>query len=504
MNLQYPVRETIISQLIGIAESQPDALAVIDRGRGYTYGSLRQGVQAAAAWLHHTGVRAGDIAALSLDFSPHTSLRSMHLLFGLAYLGAAIVPLHPDVPFARRAVLVDRFKARWLLSSLAISTAANVSAIDPAVFDPRDPRWMALKPPRGDAPERPFIYFFTTGTTGTPKACLLSFGQFAMMQRMVGVMLDTLASDRLLPAVPWPSVVGLRSLFRTIDYGAVFVNERFPETREELARLASLAGVTQLSCSPWQARRLLKSDSPTGLDFAKLRVLCVMGAPVSPQELETLCSAITPNVYVSYGSNETGMLATLRPENRLIFPGKVGQINPGIEAQTVDDKGCILPPGASGQLRFRAPWFAQGYVGNEAASKQRFRDSWFYPGDQGEIDARGYLTLRGRSDDIINFGGTKIAPSDIEAVLVQHPDVIDAAVVGVPDPMSGELPVAFVVVRRNMPARELGKFCAGQIDGARLPPRYVSVSAIPHNPGGKVQRDRLRELYLERVVTPGN
>jgi acyl-CoA synthetase (AMP-forming)/AMP-acid ligase II len=283
MNLEYPAPETVISRLLSFAGSQPDAPAVIDRGKGYSYAVLAQGVQAAAAWLHHTGVRSGDIVALSLDLAPENSARS-------------------------------------------------------------------------------------------------------------------------------------------------------------------------------------------------------------------------PNVYVDYGANEASPLATLRPEDWLEPPGTVGKINPGIEAQAVDDEGRILPPGTSGQLRFRAPWFPQGYVHNETASNQRFRDGWFYPGDLGAIDARGYVTLRGRADDVINFSGTKIAPSDIEAVLLQHPDVVDAAVVGVPDAMSGELPVAFVVLRRDKSASDLGEFCAGQIDGARLPPRHVCVAAIPRNPGGKIQRDRLCELYLGRVA----
>lgn len=494
--------ESVISSLLHYADSQPDATAVIDYGHRITYGELGQRVRATAAWLYETGVRTGDTAALSLDLLPENSLRSLQFFYALAYLGAVVLPLSPETPASRRVELVGRFNARWLISSGTGAQIANAALIDPTRFDWGAKTSVEVDPLRGDDPGRPFLHLFTSGTTGMPKVCLFTFGQFAT--RSAPTAIGPTANDRQMAAVPWPALAGLRSLFRIHAVGGTFVNAPFPETKQELATLINDdLGITQLGATPWQIRRLLQSEMPAGVRLPALCGLQIAGAFISPREIQTIRKTITPNVYIDYGCNEMGKISVLGPEDP-VTAGSVGKLYPGMEGQAVDDEHKPLPSGTIGNLRFRSPWMPQAYVGNATATAQRFRDGWFYPGDVGSIDAAGYITLSGRTDDIINFGGIKISPADIEAVLEQHPDVVDAAVVGIPDPMSGQVVVAFVVLRRDIPRESLYNFCAERIDGNRIPTHFMSVREIARNPDGKIQRDRLRDDFLSQVRSPGS
>jgi long-chain acyl-CoA synthetase len=491
--------ESVVSSLLRFAQSQPDALAVIDHGRPVSYGELAQASQAHAAWLHGKQIRAGDIAALSFDLAPENSLRLLQTFYALAYLGATILPLTPETPLSRRTDLVERFRARWLISLGEENPTPGAVRIDPAEFDPHGGDAVFRTAPRGDDPDRPFLHLFTSGTTGSPKVCLFSVRQVAESRISAAAAIDSASSDRQLASVPWPATAGLRTLLRIHAVGGTFVNARVPESRRELAEMINEYGITQLVVSPWQIRRILKSDAPPDLKMPKLRVLHLTGAFIAPHEIRAIREAITPNTYNAYGSNELGVMALLRPEDPAVSPGGVGRAVSGVEAQVVGDNDEPVAAGSDGYLRFRAPWMPSGYIDNEKATRQRFRDGWFYPGDIGSIDAMGHITLRGRSDDVINVGAIKISPADVESVLLEHPDIADAALAGIPDPMIGQLAVAFIVPRREIDAEKLREFCAERIDYNRIPAYFMGVAEIPRNPDGKIQRDRLRETFLSKT-----
>lgn len=287
----------------------------------------------------------------------------------------------------------------------------------------------------------------------------------------------------------------MRAMLRTHLTGGAYVNFSAPRSAAELSALVRDFGMTELMLSPYQMRVLLKNTAAHESRIVPLRVLYIGGGFVSQQEVEAVRRTITPNLYLDYGSNETGRIALLGPGDAVERFGCVGRVLPSIEAQVVDDQHRRLADGQSGMLRFRAPWFPHGYVGNAKASAERFFDGWFYPGDLGSIDSEGFLTLQGRLDDVINYGGLKIVPAEIEAVLMQHPQIADAALVGVPDPMSGEVPIAFVVVRKDIDAVALHEFCKERMDASRAPTRFAAVAEIPRNPEGKILRARLRDAW---------
>jgi acyl-CoA synthetase (AMP-forming)/AMP-acid ligase II len=463
---------------------------------------LVDGARATAAWLHDSGLRAGDTAAIALDRSPHRSVPSLGLLYGCAYLGVCVLPLFPDVPFENRRQLIERFKARWLIAPGLGRTVAGASPVDPDAFDWQSARWRNANPPRGDEPGRPFMYAFTSGTTGDVKTCLFEHGQFVAHRRPQGSYSNSSTSDRRIPALPWPNKVGLRDLLRTHIQGGALVNIELPDSRVELAGVISRLGVTHITMSPWQMRRLLSSPAPAGFRMPSLRAVSVMGASASPSEIQACRALVTRNVFFGYGTNETGMIAVLGPDDPIDKgEGCVGRVLQEVEVEVVGSEGQTMPANVQGELRFRTPTMATGYVDNETATKERFRDGWFYPGDQGLVDGDGFLILRGRVDDMINFGGLKIAPGDVESALALHPALADVAVVGVPHVMSGEMPVAFVVVRDEVSDQQLERFCAERVDSIRIPPVFVRVASIPRNSSGKIDRKLLRQKYASQTTS---
>jgi long-chain acyl-CoA synthetase len=490
--IEFYGMESLVSRFLRLAEAQPEATAVIDRGQHQTYGELGLRVRATAASLHSIGVRAGDTVAIAFDTSSRNSLAFLHQVYALAYLGAAVLPFYPEVPPSRHRDLIARFGARWWISTDARERIAGATPIDVAACTGKTLEGPDTSAPRTDDPERPFLHSFTSGTTGEPKVLLFTQGQFSGFTFAAAAAMGWKADDRLVPARAWPTLVALRYLFRIHAAGGAFVNERFPENRQELAWLVQHRGVTILTMSPWQARRLLRSDAPPGTPWPQLRMFLVNGAYISAAEILQLRRSITPNVYVAYGTTEAGLIALLRPGD-VVEEGGAGTLVSPMQAQAADSDGRHFPPGKLGNLGFRAPWIPPRYLGNDEATAAQFRDGWFYPGDVGSVTAEGIVSLRGRSDEIINYGGVKIQPADVEAVLCAHPDVKEAALVGIADPMAGELAIAFVVLRRAVSDDELRKFCATRIDVPRVPVGFIAIDKIPRNAEGKILREPLRE-----------
>jgi acyl-coenzyme A synthetase/AMP-(fatty) acid ligase len=486
---------TLVSRVLAHARSQPGALSLIAGGRRLTYGELCGPVPAAAAWLHGAGVRAGDVVALSLDAVYEHVISSIRVFYALAHLGAVILPLYPDVPRARRLDLMARFGARWVVSREPGEAQRGCSLIDASTFD-----WDSAAPgdgdaPRGDAPDRPFLFHFSGGTTGVPKAILFDHARF-LENMLVGMReIGADASDRLVPARPWPTLPGLRYLGRIHAVGGAFVNLPCPETRTELDAVIRDTGATMLTASPWQLRRLLATPAPPAPRAPELKALYVIGAFIAPAEIQALRQHVTRNVYASYSASETGLIAALHPDDPVGAPGNLGRLVAGVEGRATGDDGSPLEPGTSGHLEFRASWIPRGYAGNEKATAERFRDGWFRPGDIGAVDAEGRVTVRGRADDVINYGGVKVMPTDIEPVIAGHPDVEDAAVAGVPHAMAGAVPVALVVLRREVSDEALAEYFRLRLEGSQVPVAFIRVPAILRSADGKVLRQRMVSEY---------
>jgi long-chain acyl-CoA synthetase len=472
--------DSIVANLIEQARARPKAPALVGRGKALTYGALVRGVEAAAAWLSESGVQPGEVVALPLAATPEGVWRGLRLFYGLAWHGAVILPLTADMPESDHAPLMRRFGA--------------VRRLDPAGFDPK--RAAARAPARGDATDQPFIYQFSSGTTGTPKAMLFTHGQFAAYAR-AGAEADRWNErDRALPSNAWPSKVGLRYLLRLHAVGGALAIAAFPKSVRALAALVA-AGITGVCGGSAQIRQMLEGGLPPGESLAGLRALRVSSAPSRPEELRRWREQITPNVYYAYGTTETGTIGMLYPEDPLDDKLSMRIAVSGLEARVVDDEDQPVARGKVGHLGYRAAWVPRGYADNPEASARQFRNGWFYPNDLGSIDAAGRIMLLGRSDDVVNFGGVLIQPQSVEGALARHPAVKEAALIGVPDPVMHQNPVAVVVLhKRGIATDVLRRYCEEQVGLLRAPRFFMFVSELPRNANGKVQRDQLVARFL--------
>lgn len=453
----------MVGFVLGRAETHPQAPALVDGGREIGYGTLARDIEATAARLQALGVAAGDTIALELGQPLEGAYAQVCRLYALNYLGAAVLPVLAQQPAARREQLLARFGARTL-------DWTGAAGERPA-------------PPRADDPGRLTLYRFSTGSTGEPKAAIYTNASWAAMQEASARAVEFDASDRLLPAIPLPHPVGVRNMLRIHAVGGALVNEQLPQDLPPLAGLILRHQITRIAASPAQLRWLASRPQPGGLRLPALRGVVAAGAPLTPQEQAGIRRVLTPNLYIDYGAMDFSIIAVQLPGDG---PEAGARLVPGIEAQVVDDAGRAQPPGAEGLLRVRAPWAPAG------------QDGWFTPGDLARLGPGGRLWLQGRADDLINRGGIKVAPAAIEDVLAAHPDVRDVAVVGVPDRYSGEMPVAFVVLRRREAIDALRTYCAERIVPQRLPEAYVAVSEIPRSAEGKVLREQLRALVRGR------
>jgi long-chain acyl-CoA synthetase len=242
--------------------------------------------------------------------------------------------------------------------------------------------------------------------------------------------------------------------------------------------------------------RLLQAQKTARYDTGSLRCLAITGGKVHLNVLEDLKKYITPNIYRTYASTDSGQMAISKPRDMENKPMSVGRPVWCVELRIVDDSGRGVPVGEIGEIICKSPLATQGYYKNPEATAASFRDGWFHTGDLGYFDADGYLYISGRKKDMIKSGGVSIYPLEIESVLYSHPNVLEAAVIGVPDPEWGETAKALVVLRESVPVREteLIGFCKQRLAGYKVPKSVEVVSSLPHTETGKVAKEKLKTM----------
>jgi acyl-coenzyme A synthetase/AMP-(fatty) acid ligase len=237
--------------------------------------------------------------------------------------------------------------------------------------------------------------------------------------------------------------------------------------------------------------------------FPSVRAMVVGSAPLTHERRLLVRRRLTPNFYEQLGTNEAGPLIVSGPADQDARPQAIGRVVDGVEAQVLGEDGRPLPPGEVGLVGFRGEGLPTEYVGNPEATRRAFHDGWFYPGDLAAIDSDGFFFFKGRADDVINNEGVKFYPIEIEKVLLAHPAVAEAAVIGWPHRRHGEVAVAFVVATKQLTVPELQAFCHQQIADYKVPSRIAFVNNMPKNPTGKILKSRLKEIFRDLQARAG-
>jgi len=515
-----PNGTTIPGLLATTVARHGDRPAVVDGDRRLSYAELAARARDFAGALVASGVEAGDQVALWAPNSPEWIVA----VLGLFQAGAVLVPVNTRFKGVEAADILARSRARALVTVtdflgtdyLALLEAAEaklpelatvVVAQGPAPEDTEP--WdgflaRATDAGRAEAERRggdvtadyPSDILFTSGTTGTPKGVVMTHG------RTVGVATDWVAmtglgpDDRYLMVNPYFHMFGLKAgILASVAAGATMYPEPVFDADRALARVAA-ERITVLPGAPTLYQSLLDHPDRDRHDLSSLRV-AVTGAADIPVELIRRVGVELPFslIVTGYGLTEAGTASATSPDDDPeTIATTVGRARPGFEIRIVEGERD-LSPGETGEILLRGPSVMAGYLDDPAATAATLSpDGWLRTGDLGVVDERGRLRIVGRSKDMFIVGGFNAYPAEIENHLLRHPDVAQAAVIGIPDDRLGEVGMAFVVTRSGATdgGDEIMAWCRDQMANYKVPRAIEILSELPVNATGKVVKDELR------------
>ena len=513
------IRELLASR----AEAAPGAPAIMGLGRGpLPYGRLAQDVERIVASLNALGLGRGDRVAVVLPNGPEMALAFL----GVA-AGATCAPLNPAYREPEFDFYLSDLGARALIlaagaespaRAVARARAIPVVELTPApdaeagVFSPHGPPGGAVASPGYAGPDDVALVLHTSGTTSRPKLVPLTHANLCASADGIRRSLALTDADRCLSVMPLFHIHGLVGavLSSLAAGGSVVCTPGFDAARfgawlEEFRPTWYTAVPTMHQAI---ASRALKEGKAPLRD--RLRFVRSCSSALPPQLMAALEDAFGVPVVEAYGMTEAShqMACNPLPPGRR-KPGSVG-VATGVEIAIRNDTGDALAPGERGEVTIRGPSVTAGYEGNPEANRKAFTDGWFRTGDEGFLDGDGYLHLTDRIKEIINRGGEKVSPREVDEALMDHPAVAQAITFAVPHPELGEDVVAAVVPREGAAPTdmELREFVAGRLAQHKVPRQIVIVSEIPKGPTGKLQRiglsERLGHLLRAEFVAPGD
>ncbi|WP_406213122.1 class I adenylate-forming enzyme family protein [Streptomyces canus] len=470
------------------AELDPHGAAVSDGHQSLTNTQLLSRVRTAARQLQDHGIGPGDVVALQLT----NRVEFVVLLFAAWRLGATVTPVNPsmtDVEVVRQ--LQDSGASLLVVEDGTAVMAHEVAVL--AVGELYEGTTDPDQPPLLD-PATLALLIYTSGTTGVPKGVMLDHANIDAMVEMGRRALEVGPADRCLLILPLFHVNGIVvSVLLPLLVGAsVVIAGRFdPRTFFELVEQER---PTFFSAVPTIYSMLAALPDDVRPDTSSLRFGVCGAAPASAELLTRFEARYGFPPVEGYGLSEGTCGSTVNPVAGPRRAGTVGLPFPGQEIRIVDTDGTEMAPGTDGEVVVRGPNVMRGYLGRPDETARVIVDGWLHTGDVGHLDAEGYLTLVGRSKDMIIRGGENIYPKEIEDVLAGDPAVLEAAVIGVPDAKWGEVVVAYVQPRpgSTVDPSALKALCARSLTGYKRPTAFFVVEALAKNAVGKIDKASLR------------
>ncbi len=486
------------------------------RERRLSFGEVRRGSDRVAELLDRLGIRPGEPLIVMLPRIPEWQL----VVVGALKAGALVVPsstiLRPkDIAY----------RAGHSRAAAVVTTAEQTAAVDAvrgeipsvrhflALADggaPLPPGWTDLGDARAGLPgapgagretraSDPALVYYTSGTTGPPKAVLHSHA-YTWAHRYTASLWHGLRDGERIWTTSdtgWAKAA-YGVLFGPWSLGAevVLYHGRF-DPRAELRLLGELG--PQVFCAPPTEYRMLVKEDLTELCVPALRECVSAGEPLNPEVIRAWRDATGLTIRDGYGQTETLVLVANLP-GLPVRPGSMGLPTPGHQVDVIDPDGRPLPPGEVGDIALRGdpPSLFRGYWKDETASRRCRRGDWYVSGDRAYRDADGYFWFVGRDDDVIISAGYRIGPFEVESALLEHPDVVEVAAVAAPDPDRGSVVKAFVVLREGVRGdAALVRSLQEHVKRVTAPykyPRLVEFTdSLPKTVSGKIRRVELRQ-----------
>jgi acyl-CoA synthetase (AMP-forming)/AMP-acid ligase II len=477
-----------------LQNGDPSHASIRTEQRSISYADLARQIDLLCQDLTRTGLGRGDRIAIALP----NGLEVIASFLAASTVGTA-APLNPAYTRDEFKFYLEDTDARALIvpvngaeAARAAAADCGISIIEAAISQDGQVRFSGSKIEAAQGEQHPAdvaLILHTSGTTSRPKRVPLAHANLLTSARNVANTYGLSYTDVSLCVMPLFHVHGLvaSTLATFATGGTVVVPAKFnplsfwSTVRENQA--------TWYSAVPTIHQVLLsraKGARPPGAE--QLRFIRSCSASLAPQLMSEMEATFGAPVLEAYGMTEAAhQMASnpLPPHARK--PGSVGR-GTAVEIAILDEAGNLLPAGATGEVSIKGANVFSGYEGNPQANAESFSNSWFRTGDQGTLDAEGYLTLVGRIKELINRGGEKISPREVDEVLLEHPAVAEACCFGIPDRVYGEGVAAAVVLKETATEKDLIAHCRSSLSDFKCPTTIYIMDSIPRTATGKIQR----------------
>jgi fatty-acyl-CoA synthase/long-chain acyl-CoA synthetase len=496
------------------ANKFPNRTALIYEDRVVTYHELNERANRLANALLKRGVRKGDKVSLYLE----NCVEYFETIFAVSKIGAVWIPIGFRLTAQEMKYIVENSDSVALIFSDVLLGNVEEARKGLRKVSPDLIIMVGGKVPRnvvdynellaGGEPQNPailvneeddFYIAYTAGTTGAPKGAL-----FDHRARMTSILLLSIeyglhGADRHLCAGPLYHAAPWVFSFVHLFLGAQVVLMRHFEPVGTL-QLMQKYRITTSFMVPTMYNMILNlpAEQRDAFDLSSVRVLISAASPLATQTKEGIIKLFKQaGLHEFYGSTEIGVVSNLRPEDQL---RKVRSVGPAMylgEFRIFDENGQEVPQGKEGVIYMTGPTLLKEYYKNPDATRKAYRGRWFSNLDIGRLDEDGYLYIMDRKADMIISGGVNIYPAEIEDLLIKHPKVLEAAVIGIPDEKWGESILASIVPKdgMNVTIEEITAFCDGKIAKYKTPRFVQNVRELPKSPAGKVLKRILREPF---------
>jgi long-chain acyl-CoA synthetase len=503
----YP---TVVHLLADAAQRAPDAEALVFGERRLGYAEYLSCVAGFAQELAALGARGERVATLLGN-----SIEACVAAYAALAAGGQHVPLNPlyaprelDLMLhdsAPRVLVIEAALEASVAPLAATAGVAHVIVVGPGhrLLD----TWRGTGLQFGNLPDREDLALlqYTGGTTGRPKGVNLTHAAIATNVSQREGLLPTREAERILCMMPVSHSYGMAMGLFLAAYcrGTLVLLPRYAP--DEVLAAVERERITIFPGSPTVFAGLMAHPRFAATNWKSVHTCYSGAAPLPEETLKRWREAVGAPVYEGYGQTEAGPVLSFNPVHGAVKSGAVGVPLPDTEIQIVDvETGTrVQPAGERGEIRARGPQLMQGYRNLPEETAQTLREGWLYTGDIGELDAEGYLTIRDRKKDMLIVSGYNVYPRELEEVLVMHPAVLDAGVVGVRDDYRGELPVAYLALRpgARVQEEELLAHCRANLARYKVPALIRILDALPKTSVAKTDKKTLRQWAAQAQAT---
>jgi long-chain acyl-CoA synthetase len=486
-------------------DTWPHRRAVVYKGQEWSYAALGCLVARLKDRLCKAGLSEGERAIIWMENSPEYIAAYLAVLEA----GGIVVAIHPQVQVQEvvriirhvgaTGLIVSSAIKHWAISDLAATGLLFILNED-EVIDCRQEGLVV----KGPADLAQIIY--TSGSTGQPKGVMLTHRNLIANTKSILQYLQLTSEDSVAAVLPFMYAYGNSVMLTHLFVGGTLVIENsflYPHVILESMMRERVTGLCGVSTT---YAIMLNQSNLESYSFPNLRYVTHAGGPMPSELLARVQSAFAgKRIFLMYGQTEASARLTYLPPDFLdLKKGSAGRAIPGVALKIVKEGGEEAPRGEIGEVCASGDNIMQGYWQDPHATAEALHDGWLHTGDLGRLDEDGYLTIEGRNSEMIKSGAYRISPAEIEEVLLQHPQVQEAGVVGVDDPILGQRICAMVTLKEagRTTSQELLAHCAQWLVQYKRPKSVVVVAALPKSPSGKILRKSLREMFVYSVQSP--